>query len=97
MNINKNEVIITGKWLFQNNQIVGDENCIRIEYLIENYLIFIRNDYSGWETLYKDPIDGRYWELTYPHSELQGGGPQQLKWLDSEITIEKYNLSKNES
>ena len=75
MNINKNEVIITGKWLFQNNQIVGDENCIRIEYLIENYLIELGLNDGGWEILYQDPKDFRYWELTYPHGELQGGGP----------------------
>jgi hypothetical protein len=33
------------------------------------------------ETLYRAPDDGRYWEWTYPQSEMHGGGPPQLKYL----------------
>lgn len=26
---------------------------------------------GGWETLYRDRRDGRFWELFYPYSEVQ--------------------------
>jgi len=32
-------------------------------------------DYNGWDVLYLDPADGRYWERILPSSEMHGGGP----------------------
>jgi hypothetical protein len=36
------------------------------------------HDQSGWETLYRDPGTGSFWEITYPQSRMHGGGPRQL-------------------
>jgi len=41
-------------------------------------------------TLYRDPDDGRYWERTYPQSELHGGGPPELRVLATEDARQKY-------
>lgn len=68
----------------------ADETCQRITDMTAGYLIELGRDSSGWETLYRDPHDGRFWELTYPESELQGGGPPQLRYLPEEAAKLKY-------
>ena len=45
---------------------------------------------AGWETLYRDPRDGRLWELTYPQSEMHGGGPRRLHVLSRDEAAAKY-------
>ena len=67
------ETILIGKWLEVDGKVVGNEDCERIEELVENYLQLICKDDSGWIKIYKDPIDGRYWKLDYPQSHLHGG------------------------
>ena len=47
---------------------------------------------DGWRILYVDPNDGRYWELTFPRRELQGGGPQRLRLLSKEDAVATFNL-----
>jgi hypothetical protein len=47
---------------------------------------------SAWETLYRDPNDGRYWERTYPHSDWHGGGPPCLTKITFDAAKEKYKV-----
>lgn len=44
----------------------------------------------GWTTLYFDPRDSSYWELTYPQSHLHGGGPPQLSRVEKSMARELY-------
>ncbi|MET2830342.1 Imm27 family immunity protein [Mesorhizobium shangrilense] len=78
-----NEQLLTGSWIVQDGKVRGDPICVRIEWLLAHHLQKVTDSpQSGaWETLYLDPHDGRYWERTYPHGELHGGGPPQLKRL----------------
>lgn len=77
------ETVLTGRWIPGNRgQVVADETCKRIEGLIANYLEILGTDSSGWDTLYRDPSDGRLWELIYPQSELSGGGPPELRHIE---------------
>jgi len=64
-------------------QDVDANTCERIDWLINNALNIagFSEESGGWEKLYKDPADGRYWLLTYPFSEMQGGGPPTLRHL----------------
>ena len=59
-----------------NGRVRGDATCQRIESLTTNDLqeVAISKQWGGWETLFRDPDDGRYWERTYPQGEMQGGG-----------------------
>jgi len=41
-------------------------------------LELISADESGWLKLYQDPEDKRYWQLSFEHGEMQGGGPPSL-------------------
>jgi hypothetical protein len=90
--IKEDETAIIGNWLFDGSEMLADHNCKRVEWLTSNYLNKIAKDYSGWETLYKDPNDNRYWESTYLHSEMHGGGPKSLVLLSKEEAIIKYKL-----
>ena len=35
---------------------------------------------GNWAVLYRD-ADGAVWEVTFPQSEMQGGGPRRLRRL----------------
>jgi hypothetical protein len=90
--IEKEEFELRGQWIFENGKVVENETAQRINYLKDNYLEKIAIASSGWEILYKDPSDMRYWELTFPQSEVQGGGPPTLYNISKEIAIEKYGI-----
>jgi hypothetical protein len=83
---------LTGKWLFSDGQMHGDATEDRIHWLIKNVLIKLRDspEYGAWETLFRDPADGRLWERTYPNGGLQGGGPLQLECIGQIEAAEKY-------
>jgi hypothetical protein len=42
--------------------------------------------------LYVDPTDGRYWELTYPQGDMQGGGPPQIRVVSEEDAQARYSI-----
>lgn len=87
------ETIIIGNWLENNGSVIADDTCRRIEWLVKSKLEYIAKDLSGWETLYRDPHDGRLWEHTYPHSDWQGGGPPQLKVITPDVAVFKYRIN----
>jgi hypothetical protein len=84
------ETEIIGSWIFNNGKMAGDDVCQRIKSLVKTDLTLVAKDWSGWETLYRDDKDGRYWEHTYPHSEMHGGGPPALFVISSEDATRKY-------
>ncbi len=85
------EVDLRGNWIVQDNRsVIADATERRIEWLTTQKPQRIMNDWSGWETLYRDPRDGRLWELTYPQSEMHGGGPRRLHILSREAAAAKY-------
>ncbi len=84
------ETAIVGRWVMIDGQIEGDIACKRIERLTEIYLEKLGTDRTGWETLFRDSADGRYWERTYSQSESHGGGPQALRVLSDAQARERY-------
>jgi hypothetical protein len=89
-NLQPCETELVGEWIFANGRMTGDEACDRIEYLTEKVLKEIGRDATGWDVLYQDPNDGRYWELTYPKSHMHGGGPPRLTCISAEQAKAKY-------
>jgi hypothetical protein len=65
----------------------------RIYDLITHELVEVGVGDEGWSKLYRDPGDGRYWELTYPESEYHGGGPPMLTHVSNEFAAKKYGIS----
>jgi hypothetical protein len=90
MKIQANITALVGRWILDGGRVVVDDTCKQIEALTRTHLIKIDNDRSGWLTLYRDPDDGRFWELDYPQSELHGGGPPRLRVISLEEARQKY-------
>jgi hypothetical protein len=86
--IQPDETDLLGSWITRDGRVVADGVSKRIQFLTESYLQKISG--GGWETLYQDPADGRYWELTYPQSHLHGGGPPRLINLSEQQARAKY-------
>jgi hypothetical protein len=79
MKIELVETILVGRWDSREGRVVPDDTCRRIDALVRTHLKELGRDATGWDALFRDPEDGRLWELTCPHSELHGGGPPQLR------------------
>lgn len=93
MNIKPDETMLVGQWRLDDGRPVADDVSARIAALTKSHLVEIGRDTSGWLTLYRDPGDGRFWELDYPQSELHGGGPPRLRAISPEDAHGKYNLA----
>jgi len=83
---------IVGSWVKQGKEVISDEACNRIKWLIKNS--FSEIAILNWQAIYKDNSDGRYWLLDYPQSHLHGGGPPSIKCISNE-TVNKMNKFKN--
>ena len=88
--IEPQETEIVGHWVEGPSGVEADANCRRIESLVRDYLVFVARSSSGWETLFRDPADGRLWERTYPQSEMHGGGPPSLGAISAKEAGERY-------
>ena len=90
--IGSDETKIIGNWIEVNGRVVGDEACERIDKLTSGYLVQIayHTENGGWETLFQDPNDRRFWERIYPLGHMHGGGPPSLMLLDDEDAQGKY-------
>lgn len=89
------ETSITGSWVHENGAVKADDVCERIEYLKSSYLrrVGVSKEFGDWMVLYQDPEDMRYWALTYPQSEMHGGGPPALMNISKEEANSKYQIT----
>jgi hypothetical protein len=94
MKLRPEEHLLVGSWLQDGNRVYGDAVTERIKWLLKHELQQIAVDAAsgGWDVLFQDAGDGRYWERIYPQSELQGGGPPSLCELSREAAQRKYLL-----
>ena len=90
--LNPNETSIEGKWNFDGSSMNSDDSCKRIEWLINNKLIEISVNGDDWETVYQDPEDRRYWLLSYPQSQMHGGGPPYLAVISEKEAQVKFDV-----
>ncbi|HBD27039.1 Imm27 family immunity protein [Flavobacterium sp.] len=91
--IEEKEKELTGNWIFKDGKIVEDETSKRIKFLIDNFLVKIAVSPSGWEKLFQDPNDLRFWELTYNDGEFHGGGAPSLRNISKEMAVKNYSLN----
>lgn len=94
MKLRSNENMLIGSWIQVHNVVQADDVCKRIEWLVNTDLKKIASSpqWGGWETLFQDPSDSRYWERTYPQGDLHGGGPPQLKMMSADEAKAKYQI-----
>jgi hypothetical protein len=84
---------LAGAWIDVDGRRVHDEVDRRIFWLVSRRLTALGHASGGWDQLYLDPRDGRYWELTFPQGSLHGGGPRLLTCVDAIVAREKYGVS----
>ncbi|MGY2134897.1 Imm27 family immunity protein [Hymenobacter sp. HD11105] len=83
---------LRGTWCFTKGQMLPDATAQRIQALLEQQLRFVAAAESGWARLYQNPVDGCYWELSFPHSELPEGGSPTLTHLSQADATLRYSL-----
>jgi hypothetical protein len=88
--IEPHETLIDGQWQVVEGRMVADSAVSRVRALIDTELEKIGSTGGGWETLYRDRRDGRFWELVYLQSDMQGGGPESLRFIDAVQAARKY-------
>jgi hypothetical protein len=81
---------LDGRWELRGGRVVTDPVCDRIAAMVKTRLEVVAT--TGWDTLHRDPEDGRYWEVLYLHSEMHGGDPPSLVQVARDAVREKYGL-----
>jgi hypothetical protein len=86
------ERILDGAWI-DGPGSRHDEVDQRIFWLVSRRLTLLGVAEGGWRQLYRDPRDGRLWELTFPRGSLHGGGPRRLQCVAALGAAERYGLA----
>jgi hypothetical protein len=86
------ESFLRGAHVTVDGKVSRDSVSARIAHLIANELVKVATANGGWSMLFLDPTDGRYWEHSYPESEMHGGGPPALTHLDQDRARRKYGV-----
>ena len=88
----ENEIV--GEWVLDGTTVRKDAAAERIEDLTSGVLEKLADskEGGGWETLYRDPTDGRLWERTFPKSYMHGGGPPRLAVITADAARRKYGI-----
>lgn len=89
MKLQPEDTLIQAFWIDLGSSVVPDYNWERIDFLTRDYLAPLKEHASG-DKLYRDPADGRLWELIHPNLNFAGGGPPILKVVSAEQAVEKY-------
>ena len=82
MSIRPEETEIRGAWIWADGKMVEDDASRRIRQLVEKHLVHMVTSKDGWVRLYRDPQDGRIWELSYPQGEAHGGAPMLMRVVE---------------
>lgn len=83
------EEVLEGNWMCNREGLtVRDAAEERIIWLKREWLKLLATE--NWCRLYRDPEDGRLWELDYPHGGWQGGGPSRLTQVTAAYAAEHY-------
>ena len=86
------ETEILGEWVVERGRTVESLEAKRIEKLINGYLEEVAVSADGWSKLFRDPSDGRFWELAYPGSSGHGGGAPALVCLSPREAAAKFKI-----
>lgn len=89
--IQPHEQELIGRWIFREGRILADAVAERINVLIAGPLAKVASSEDGWTSLYLDRRDARLWELTYPESEMHGGGPPSLTHISVADAQQRYD------
>jgi hypothetical protein len=89
MRLRPEETLLQGYWLDLGSSVTPDASWERISRLTEEYLELLATGEGGREKLYRDPADGRLWELA-PVAPEMPASPPLLTVIAPERADEKY-------
>jgi hypothetical protein len=84
---------LVAEWNGTTEGTFSDRVDERIFWLVSRRLVLEGTADGGWSQLYRDPRDGRFWELSFPHGSLHGGGPRRLSVVSDATAATKYGLN----
>lgn len=88
------EYEIVGGFERKGGQVKPNANSLRIAELRCNLLQEIAASAEHYSVLYRDPNDGRYWELVSQNPEGHGGGTKSLVFISDNEAKVKYQLEE---
>jgi hypothetical protein len=68
-------------WVMRDGKMVAEGDAEAINVLLGD-LDRVADGAAGWALLYRHRKTGVFWELTYPHGEMHGGGPRRLRQIN---------------
>jgi hypothetical protein len=90
--LSPDETQLTGRWLESAQGNTDDAVETRIKWLVANRLVALGRSTDGWDWLFRDPRDGRLWELTFPLGSLHGSGPRTLRVVSTDDASAGYGI-----
>lgn len=84
------EDAVFGQWLDTGSRLERDHAWARIQWLTRERLALVTPGEGGLTALYRDPADGRLWELRHPYGHLPGRGPPHLVHLAADEARRHY-------
>jgi len=72
---------LNDRFVVKGSNVRAEGDAAKIDALLSTELVRISTTDGGWRTLYRHRKTGSLWELSYPQSEMHGGGPRRLRQL----------------
>ena len=92
MRLKPDETMLQGYWLDLGSSVTPDARWERITRLAEEYLELLASGNDGRDKIYRDPADGRLWELT-PVAPEMPASPPLLQVIAPERATIKYRIA----
>ena len=83
MHLKPEDTELRGFWIDLESSMVPDASWEKLDHLTKKYLELVDSLDDGPAQLYRDPADGRLWELTKVVPQMKGGGPPRLTVIET--------------
>lgn len=84
--------LLRGLWIDLGSRMEKDGGWQRIDWLTAECLEEVARSGDGLATLYRDPLDGRYWEKTALRPELGDNSPPCLVLIEAAAAEARYGV-----
>ena len=69
-------------WHLEDGKVAARGDAAAIDEMLATKLEEVRTDEGGWVVIFRHRDTNQLWELSYPQSELHGGGPRRLRRIN---------------
>lgn len=68
-------------WHAEDGKVTACGDVAAIDEMLATKLEEVRTEEGGWVIVFRHRDTHQFWELSYPQSELHGGGPRRLRQI----------------